>query len=207
MGQCSAHYIREVVLKEVVFDHLCRVLRYVQQFESVFVRERYEQSFEDRRRELAEMKREIVKANRRIEELDLLFRRTYEDNANGRLSDERYQRMSEDYDTEQQQLKLDVIRMEADVATGEEVNADFQQFLTNIRKYTDITELTPTILNEFISRIEVHAPDKSGGKRKQDIDIYYNAVGIINLPTEAEMDALEAEYRAQKQKSQQTKSA
>jgi len=65
--------------------------------------------------------------------------------------------MSGDYEAEQRQLKADVARMESDVAKGEETTADFQAFLANVRKYTDITELTPTVLNEFISRIEVHA--------------------------------------------------
>ena len=209
MGSCSAHYVRESALTDLVLDHIGRVLRYIQQFEAVFVRSKYEQSFEDRKREFAEMKRKIIKANRRIEELDKLFRRIYEDNVASRLSDERFQRMSEDYDTEQQQLKLDVMRMEADIAKGEEVQADLQQFLASVRQYTDVTELTPTILNEFISRIEVHAPEKLDGKRHQDIDISYNAVGVINIPTEEEMDALEEEYKARKrqQSEQSPKSA
>jgi len=113
--------------------------------------------------------------------------------------------MSSDYDTEQRQLKADVEHMEADVAKGEEVTADFQAFLTNVRKYTDITELTPTILNEFIQRIEIHAPDKSSGKRIQQIDIFYNAVGVIDIPTDEEMAALEAEHAAHKR--QESKSA
>jgi len=199
MGQCSAHYIREEVLRSVVFEHIQRALKYIQQFEAGFVRLKYEQSFEDRRREILEMKRDIVKAKCRIDELDKLFRHIYEDHVVGKLSDERFQSMSGDYETEQRQLKADVARMEADVAKGEEVTADFQEFLTTIRKYTDIKELTPTILNEFISRIEVHAPDKSTGKRIQQIDIYYHAVGVIDIPTPEEMDILQAEYAAHKQ--------
>ena len=179
MGQCSAHYIREVVLKEIVLEHIQRTLRYIQQFETSFVRSKYEQSFEDRRKELAGMKREIIRANRRIGELDVLFKRIYEDSVIGKLSEERFQVMSSDYETEQRQLKTDVARMEADIAKGEEVTADFEQFLANVRKYTDITELTPTILNEFISRIEVHAPNKENGKRVQQIDIYYRFVGLV----------------------------
>ena len=198
MGQCSAHYIREEVLRNVVLEHTQRALRYIQQFESGFVRNKYEQSFEDRRRELAEMKRDIIKGNRRIEELDQIFKRLYEDHALDKLSDERFQAMSGDYDTEQRQLKADMVRMEADVAKGEEVTADFQAFLANIRKYTDITELTPTILNEFIQRIDIHAPDKSSGKRVQQIDIFYNAVGVIDIPAPGELEAMIAESAAHK---------
>ena len=139
------------MLKDVVLEHIGRVLRYIQQFEEAFVHHKYEQSFEDRRRELAEMKREIIKAKRRIEELDRLFKRIYEDSVIGKLSDERFQSMSANYDTEQRQLKTDVTRMEADVAKSEEVTADFQVFLSNIRKYTEITELTPTKCRLLVS--------------------------------------------------------
>ena len=128
----------------------------------------------------------------------MLFR-SYEDHVIGKLADERFQSMSDEYEAEQRQLKADVSCMEADVAKGEEVTADFQAFLATIRKYTDIAELTPTILNEFISRIEIHAPDKSTGKRIQQIDIYYNAVGVIDIPTPEEMEMLQAEYAAKTQ--------
>lgn len=198
MGLCTAHYIREEVLKFIVLEHIQKVLRYIQQFEAVFVKSKYEQSFEDRRKELAEMKREIVKNDRRIADLDKLFKRIYEDNVIGKLSDERFQAMSGDYESEQRQLKADVVRMKTDIDKGEEITADFQMFLENIRKYTDITELTPTILNEFISKIVVHAPDKSSGKRVQKIEIFYNAVGVVDIPTPEELNALEAEYRAHK---------
>ena len=179
MGQCSAHFIREEVLRNVVLEHIQRVLRYIQQFESGFVRMKYEQSFEDRRRALAEMKREIVKANRRIDELDMLFKRIYEDHVIGKLSDERFQAMSGGYDSEQRQLKADVARMEADVAKGEEITANFQAFLANVRKYTDVTELTPTVLNDLVHKVFVEAPDKSSGKRKQHIHVSYDLLGIL----------------------------
>jgi hypothetical protein len=195
MGQCSAHYIREVVLRDMVLEHIQRALRYIQQFEAAFVRERYEKSFEDRRKELSEMKREIIRANRRLSEIDLLFKRLYEDHVIGKLSEERFQVMSSGYDAEQRQLKADVARMETEIARGEEVTADFQEVLANIRKYTEITELTPTVINEFIRRIEIHAPDKSSGKRVQQIDIYYNAVGVIDIPTPEELDAMIDERR------------
>jgi len=129
-------------------------------------------------------------------ELGTLFKHIYEDHVLGKLSDERFQIMSSDYEAEQLQLKESVLRMEADVAKGEEITADFQAFLTNVRKYTDVEELTPTILNEFIQRIDVHAPDKSSGKRIQQIDIFYNAVGVIDIPTPEEMEVLRAEHEA-----------
>ena len=174
-------------------------MRYVQQFEYSFVKLKYEQSFEDRRYELAEIKRNIIKANLRIDELETLFKRCYEDHVVGKLTDERFQSLSSDYDAEQRQLKLDVAMMEDDIAKGEDVTADFDKFLANVRKYTDFTELTTIILNEFIKRIEVHAPDRSGGKRTQQIDIYYNAVGVINIPTDEEMETKREKRESQRE--------
>jgi hypothetical protein len=194
-GTCSAHFIREQVLIKVVLEHIQRALRYIQQFEASFVRDKYEQSFEDRRRELIETKRGIIKANSRIGELDTLFKHLYEDHVIGKLSDERFQAMSGGYETEQRQLKADVTLMETDVAKGEEVTADFQVFLANVRKYTDIPELTPLIVNEFIQKIKVHTPEKVIGKRHQDIEIFYNAVGVIDIPTPEELEALEVVAR------------
>jgi len=174
-----------------------RALAYIQQFEATFVRLKYEQSFEERRKAIAETKRDIIKANRRISELDKLFLRIYEDNVAGKLTDERFQAMSSGYESEQSQLKADVSRMQEDVAKGEETSADFQAFLTSVRQYTDVSELTTTILNELIARIEVHAPEKENGKRTQQIDIYYNAVGVINIPSDEELAALLAERQEQ----------
>lgn len=199
MGQCSAHFIREVVLSEIVLEHIQQVLRYIQQFEASFVRNKYEQSFEERRKNIAKMKREIIRGKRRFVELDNLFKRVYEDHVIGNLTDERFQSMTGDYEAEQQRLKADIAEMEADVAKGEEVTADLQAFLVNVRKYTDITALTPTILNGLISRIEIHAPDKSTGKRTQQIDIYYNAVGVIDIPTQEELAEYAVQHAAEKQ--------
>jgi predicted nucleic acid-binding Zn-ribbon protein len=171
-----------VTLRDRVLEHIQGAHGYIRQFEAGFVRDKYEQSFEDRRKELAELKKEISKANQRLSELNVLFKRLYEDHVIGKLSEERFQSLSSDYDDEQRQVKADIARMEDDIARGEEVTADFQVFLANVRKYAEVTELTPTILNEFIRRIEVHAPDASSGKRVQRIDIYYNAVGVIDIP-------------------------
>ena len=123
----------------------------------------------------------------------------------GRLSEERYKNLSATYESEQKDLNKKVLCLEADIAKGEEITTDFEKFLVNVRKYTDVDELTPTIVNEFISKIVIHAPDKSSGKRIQEIGIHYNAVGVINIPTDEEMREMEAEYRAKKQ--QASKSA
>ena len=94
-------------------------------------------------------------------------------------------KLSAEYEFEQKELQSEVVRLEAEVTAGEEKAVNVGQFLATVKRYTDIAELTPTIVNEFISKIIIHAPDKSSGKRTQQVDIYYNAVGIVNvLPRE-----------------------
>jgi len=184
-GTCSAHFIRDEVLNRIVLHHLQNVLLFARQFESSFVRMISEKSVDERQKELSEMKRTIQKNNRRIDELDMLFKRIYEDNISLKISDDRFAKLSAEYEIEQKDLQSKVVRLETEVTAGEEKAVNIEQFLTTVRRYTEITELTPTIVNEFISKIIIHAPDKSSGKRKQEVDIYYNAVGIVNvLPKE-----------------------
>ena len=199
-GICSAHFIREQVLNQVVLKHLQGVLSYAQQFENSFVRQVSEKSSEDRRKEIAEMKRTIGRSIRRIEELDKLFKRIYEDNVSGKISDERFDKLSAEYETEQKDLQEQVARLETDVTSGEEKAVNIEQFLITVRRYTNIDELTPTIVNEFISKIVIHTPDKSSGKRRQQIDIYYSAVGIVNIPTHEELEQLRLECKAKQQR-------
>ena len=99
---------------------------------------------------------------RRIEELDRLFKRIYEDNANGKLSDSRFQMLSDDYEQEQ-----------------EEQAENIDRFISKVRKYLDLDELTPAVLNDMVKAVYVHAPDKSNGQREQKIDISYDLVGIL----------------------------
>lgn len=143
------------------------------------------------------MKRTIQKHNRRIEELDRLFKRIYEDNVASKISDERFAKLSGEYESEQHDLQSEVTRLETEVTAGEEKAVNIEQFLTTVRRYTEITELTPTIVNEFIRKIIIHAPDKSSGKRVQEVDIYYNAVGVVNILTKEELDTLNEERKQQ----------
>ena len=119
----------------------------------------------------------------RDEELDRIFKRTYEDMVSGRISEARFDTLSAGYEEEQANVKRKIIMLEDLVENGEAQVKDLKQLLTNVRKYTDPEELTPEMLNDLVDKIIVHAPDKSTGHRTQKIEIYYNAVGIIDLPT------------------------
>lgn len=182
-GTCTAHYIRNSVLYDLVFKHIKSMLVYVQQFEEAFVCREIEKADRERQMTVASAKKDLVVLRRRDEELDRLFKRTYEDMVSGRISEARFDTLSAGYEQEQADVKRKIVMLEDLIENGEEQAKDLKQLLANVRKYTDPEELTPEMLNDLVDKIVVHAPDKSSGHRTQKIEIYYNAVGIIDLPT------------------------
>ena len=134
------------------------------------------------------MRQNIEKAKTRIKELDMLIERIYEDNVLGKISDERFLRMSANYESEQKELLATVESDEQTVKKAEQEKVDLKVFLDTIRKCTDLKELTPTIVNTLIKRIDVHNSVKDdNGVKHVPIDISFTAVGIINVPTEKEL--------------------
>ena len=130
------------------------------------------------------MKTKIEKSKQRIKELDMLIERIYEDNVLGKISDDRFYRMSANYEKEQK------------VREAEQEKINLNVFLTAIRECTDLKELTPTIVNTLIKRIDVHNSTKDEhGHKHVPIDIYFTAVGIINIPTEEELISSMEEMR------------
>ena len=186
-GTCSAHFIREVTLFNLVLKHLQMVLAYVRQYESLFVRKVISKSAEEQMKSIAMKRRTLEQNNKRIAELDTLFQRIYEDNVARRITDERFLKLSEGYEAEQLALKQESIKLEAELSEEKQAVANTERFLSLVRSYTEIDALSPTILHEFIEKIVIHAPDKSSGKRKQKVEIFYNSVGIIDVPSQDEM--------------------
>lgn len=170
---CSAHFIRTVVLNEIVLNELNKLLVMVKEHEDEFLKAAMDNSVQKQSSELAKAKKALKQAEKRIIELDRLFTRLYEDNVSGKISDERFAVMSEGYENEQKILKASVTDLTAYIETAEQKSADVTTFISVVQKYERITELTPEIMHELIEKIVVHAPDKSSGHRTQQIDIYY----------------------------------
>ena len=157
-------------------------------FMDLIRRQRYDEAEKDMKRK----RREVGQARRRIAELDRIFKRIYEDDINGTISHERFLKLSAEYEAEQKALTEKVAAEQKEVDTYEQNKNDFDSFAAVIRKYVGITELTPTIVNEFIKKIIVHAPEKINGKRFQKVDIVFNFVGEIYLPTDPQTERKEA---------------
>ena len=119
------------------------------------------------------------------------MQRLYEDNVEGKISDERYARMSASYEAEQKQLEDRKAELETFIATAKEDRLNVDSFLGMVRKYTDITELTAEIIRSFVEKIEVLKPEKVPGTRtkKQTIVIYWNFIGAVEIPVEEEKTA------------------
>lgn len=195
-GSCTIHFIRDSVLKELVLDTIRRVAKYVQGFEPVFLYLFAKQNTLGREMNIRNMKQNIENSKRRIKELDMLIERIYEDNVLGKISDERFYRMSANYEKEQKELLATVEHDEQAVRKAEQEKVDLKVFLEAIRECTDLKELTPTIVNTLIKRIDVHNSEKDeNGVKHVPIDISFTAVGIINIPTEKELIAAMQEMR------------
>ena len=185
-GTCSAHYIREDVLRELVLERIRAVNAYIRQDAESFQEEWLQCRRSDQERSIREDRKRVEQAKKRLADLDVLLSRLYEDFVLGDLSKERYKKMTADYEAEQERLKLEIEVTEEWLETQETMSADVDAFVALTQKYVDVPELTPTIVNEYIKKIEVFAPDKSSGKRVQKVKIYFNFVDDVEIPVISE---------------------
>ena len=177
--KCSGHYIRAVVLEDLLWNHMKEVISYVTRYEAHF-RVEMEQKLRLQSEETIRVyKKRLAQAEKRIGELDRLFIKIYEDNAKGKLNDDRFTMMSKTYEDEQAQLKVEIVNLQKEIEVQERQIEDLEQFIQRARRYTDLTELTPYALRELVKAVYVEAPDKSSGKRKQRVHIEYDLVGYI----------------------------
>lgn len=181
-GSCTAHFIREDVLRELVTTHLRQTLAFARDREADFLQAVTDKDAAQRKKAQAAMGQELKQGQRRMAELDALFRRIYEDMVAGKLTEERFNKLSSGYEAEQAALAPKLDELAARLEQDEEKADGAERFLKLVRRYTEIEELTPEIVNEFIARIEVHAPDKSSGHRQQRVDIFYNYIGRFDPP-------------------------
>ena len=186
--RCTSHYIRETAVYDIVLENLQRVLWYVQSYEKEFARLQIEQYGIEQRKELIKKEKDLIKAKNRVNEIDTIIQRLYEDNVNGKISDSRFATMSTALENEQKKLKDDIPIMEQQFNSEKDKSEGLQHFINKAKKLTHLTELTPEILHEFIEKIVVSQQYKIDGKRHQDLDIYYNGVGIIKEPSPEQME-------------------
>ena len=183
-GTCtSTHYVRVDFLEEVVLGEIRRLTKFASLYEDEFVKAviGHSQQAEQTDRKLKE--KELKAFLARDEELDGLFERIYEDNVSGKLSDDRFAKMSRRYEDEQKELSEKIKKLRSEIEKQSSRSMTTDMFIGLVRKYTRARKLTPRMLNELIEKIEVFNAEKIDGVWEQRLRIHYNCVGTIEIPT------------------------
>ena len=152
--------------------------------------------------EVKKLKTDLSKKEKRFTDLDLLIKKVYEDNAMGKLPDRRYEMLSSDYEKEQQELEISMQEIREKLTQFEDDTDRTEEFLSLVHKYTDIQELTPAIVNEFVDKALVHRIEEIDGERVQEIEIFLNYIGRVELPAQ-ELSGEEMAEEEKKRKSRQ----
>ena len=179
---CTSHTIREHILKELVLENIKQVLSYIRSYEDLFIKQKLETSLEEQKKIDSINKKLLSQYEKRIKDIDNLIQHIYEDNISGKITDERFTILSLNYEKEQKELKSKVKELANKLDTTKQQELNLASFVSKVKQYTEISELTPEIINELIDKIYVYQSKKVNGKPTQQIDIYYNEIGIINIP-------------------------
>ncbi|MFR1726348.1 DUF4368 domain-containing protein [[Clostridium] hylemonae] len=186
---CTSHEIRNVVIEKLLLDDLQRVTTFAREHENEFLQMITKSKARELDRDLRESKKEYEQAQARISKLDNIIQRLYEDNIEGKISDELFMKMTATYESEQKQLSERVAELKFFLSKAKEENLNAQYFLSLVKKYAEITELNAEIIREFVDRIIVFKAEKVNGRRRQRIRIVYNCIGAVDLPASKEKTA------------------
>lgn len=179
---CTSHNIKDFVLRELVLDNIKKVISYISSYEDLFIKEKLDASLEEQRKNDITNKRLLAQYEKRVKDIDNLIQHIYEDNISGKITDDRFATLSLNYEKEQKDLKEKINELSANLIQTKQSEIDLTTFIDKVKKYIEIKELTPEIINELIDKILVSQQTKLNGKKFQQIDIYYTGVGIISIP-------------------------
>ena len=181
-GSCRIHYIREITLYKRVLECVQRTLTYVRVFKDDFTQEMLMQDEASRKAELTQKRKALSGAQKRMEDLDKIIQRLYEDNVLGKLSNLRFQKLSAQYETEQAEIRQLSETLEREIQEEAKQVSDVGRFLQFAERYSDIQELDAVTVNELIEKIVIHSPEKIDGRKHVTIEIYFTYVGKIRIP-------------------------
>lgn len=192
-GTCDIHYIRNVALEQIVAEAVGSLADFVRCYESVFLHLLAKNNTAARQSEAQKLKQRLTVSERRIKMVDKAIEELFEANISGKITDERFMKMTANYEREQKELLEAVADGNKKLQASEQSKVDLKLLMKALRDYTDIRQLTPEIVNALIRRIEVHSKDKKTKKVK--VDIYLTAVGLFTPPTEQELQMVMEEIR------------
>lgn len=166
----------------MVFKEIKRLTKFASKYEDAFVKAVLGHAKKTVTEHQALKEKQLKKLLARDKELDVLFEKTYEDNVAGKLTDERFSKLSKKYEAEQAEISVQVQALQEELDSNKSSAMTTDLFIKTVRKYTRIRKLTPRMLNELIEKIEVHHAEKINAEKVQRLTIYYNCVGSIEIP-------------------------
>ena len=179
---CCGHYISTKAIRELLLETIRAASTYAISNQDEFLKKVRAASELRQEEAVKDTKRKLNKKRKRADELDVIIKKLYESFAIGRITDERFDSLLAEYEGEQKSLRSEIAEFEKQVASFEENTANAEQFLALAKKYTDFSELTTPMINEFVDKILVHAPEKVDGDRVQEVEIYLNFIGYFEAP-------------------------
>lgn len=196
MQSCCSHYISTKSLRALILETIRTVSTYAITDQQGFIEKIRAASQLRQKDEAREIKKKLNKERKRANDLDVIIKKLYESFAVGRISEERFDSLLAEYEDEQKTLMLSVDDAEQKLSAYEEDSTRLDQFFALAKKYTDFSELTTPMINEFIDKILIHAPEKVDGDRVQEVEIYLKFIGQVDLP---EPERSEEEAKRQEQ--------
>ena len=191
----NAHYIRNSVLEQVVLEAIENLSDFVRCYEWMFLYLIERQKVVGLQENTRHLERTLEANRSRVKAIDNAIAKLFESNIEGKISDERFLKLTANYESEQKQLEAEIKEVEAALSKSEQAKTDLRLLLKGLRDFTEVKKLTPEIVNTLIKRIEVHNSEKRDGHKLVKVDIYFTAVGMINLPTEKEISEIMKEMQ------------
>ena len=190
-GKCTSHQIRNVQVEQILLTEINRMLTFVREHEAEFVELLSKKSERELNRQFQESSRELEQSMQRITKLDGIIQRLYEDNLDGKISNDRFAKMTANYEQEQKDLEEQVAVLRNTLAAAKEQRINVDSFIAQVKKYTEVKELDAEMIRNLVKRIDVFTPEKVPGTRtkKQTVLIHWNFIGAVELPKEQKISA------------------
>ena len=179
---CTEHAVKVNALEQIVLSDIRKVCAYVGQYEEEFVEDFRQCSRKESARLQSSARNELKKTENRLSEIEKIIVKLYEEKVCGTMPEERFELLAKNYETEQAELKDKAVKLRTGLETAEETANSIAKFITLVRSYTEVNELTPEILNSFIDKIYIGKPERINGQRVQEVKIVYKLVGAVNIP-------------------------
>lgn len=196
---CTCHYIRVVVVEQLILAAIRRVSKYALENEEAFIQRVREEAELQQETAVKENRRKLTRSKRRHEEISHLIKKLYESYAADKIPENHFSELLSGYDTEQKNLEAEIERLQSEIDRYNTDSVRADRFLELVKRHTEFPELTPTILNEFVEKVIVHEAVKVNGNRQQQVDIYLSFIGKFELPeSEEEQEETPAKKRKKK---------